>query len=507
MSYQSDPMPRRDLVAYGLVPAAAIAFHAITIAGYGIFRDELYYLACADHLDWGYVDHPPLSIAILAAVRAGFGDSLAVIRMPAILANALTVLLAASLARALGGAAMAQRLAAVSTATFPIGLALAGFFSMNAFDLAFWIGATRIVAAALRPGADARLWLWFGVVAGFGLQNKISVLFLGFGLFAGLVLARRFDLLRSRWTWLGGVIALALFLPHLVWQVVHGAPTLEFMENARRFKMAEMGALAFTGEVLLNAGPLLLPILFGGLGYLIFARSARAARPIGWAFVVVFAVMAATGAKPYYMAAALPLMFAAGGVAWERWLPQRGGVLLGLVAINFVVLAPFTKAILPVDVFVTYAQAIGLMPSSGERQAVGRLPQHFADQHGWEDLARLVAQVRNTLPEEERERACVFGQNYGHAGAIDYFGPRLGLPHAAAPHNSYWMWGPPCRSDVWIVIGEQRETLETIFATVELGEVFRCDACMPFEDGKTIWIGRGLREPIETVWPRLKRFV
>lgn len=507
-----DAPPRRDAVAYALLPALGALFHLVTIGGYGIFRDELYYLACAERLDWGYVDHPPLSLVILSVTRAILGDSVAAIRIPAILASACTVVLSVSLARALGGRAFAQRLTALCVATFPIGLGLAGIFSMNAFDLVFWIAILRIVAHLL-AGADPRWWLAFGGLAGLGLQNKISVLFVGFGVFAGMLVAGRVAPLRSRWFWLGGLTAFVLFAPHVVWQIVHGWPTLEFMQNARLHKMAEMTTLAFAGEVVLNAGPLLLPVWLAGVAFLLFARESRPARPLGWAFVVIFAVMAATGAKPYYMAAAFPFLFAAGGVAWERWSERDGGLrlrraLVVLAALNFVVLAPFAKAILPVDVFVAYAQAIGIVPSLGERNAIGRLPQHFADQHGWRSLVEQVARVRDGLAEAERSGVCIFARNYGQAGAIDHFGPALGLPRAVAGHNSYWHWGPgSCGTEVWIVIGGTPEEVTPLFVSVEPAATFACAECMPHEDGKTIWIGRGLREPIEDLWPRVKRFI
>jgi hypothetical protein len=502
----------RDRIAYVAIPAAIVAFHLATASGYGIFRDELYYLACANHLDWGYVDHPPLSILVLAIVRAICGASLFSVRLtPAVSAGA-TALLGAATARALGGGRFGQRLASLCAATFPLGMALGGFFSMNALDVLCWTAMIRVVATIL-DGGDPRLWLAFGAIAGAGLENKISVLFLGFGLAVGLVGSRRWEILRSRWIWLGAGLAAALFLPHVIWQIAHGWPTLEFMDNARRLKMSTMTPWGFLGEQIVNAGPQSLLVWVAGAGFLLVSPAARAWRAIGWTFVAVLAVMIAQGAKPYYLGPIYPSLFAAGAVAWERSTFGRAGTwvragLLAVVATGAVALAPLTKGLLPEETFIAYAKALRLAPSSGERHERGRLPQHFADMHGWKELAETVAKVKGALPPEDQHHICVFGQNYGEAGAIDRFGPALGLPGAVSAHNAYWTWGAgDCADATWIVIGDDRETLETIFESVTLGATFTCDLCMPYENDNPLWVCRRLKIPIEALWLKAKKFV
>jgi len=503
-------MARRDRIAYAVIPAAVVVFHLATAPGYGIFRDELYYLACADHLGLGYVDHPPLSIAVLALVRALFGTSLYALRLAPALAAGATALGAASIARAFGGGTFAQRLGALGAATFPLGLAIGGFFSMNAFDVLLWTGAIRVLVAIL-SGGDPKLWVAFGALTGLGLENKISVLFLGLGVAAGIALSRRWELLRTRWIWIGAGAALALVVPHLLWQAANGWPTIEFMANARRLKMSSITPWGFVGEQILNAGPLALPVGAAGVWTLLRSDAARPWRAIGWAYLVILTLMILQGAKPYYLGPIYPSLFAAGAWAWERGTPSHRWtrrVLAGAVLAGGLALAPLAKPLLPVETFVTYAKALHVMPSSGERHALGRLPQQFADMHGWRELAETVARVKNTLPPEEQTHVCVFGQNYGEAGAIDRFGPALGLPRAVSGHNSYWLWGPgSCEGATWIVIGDDRETLETIFESVTLGETFHCDLCMPYEDENPIWVCRRLKQPASTLWLQVKKFV
>jgi hypothetical protein len=496
--------PPRDRVAAVAIPVAIVVLHLLTWRQYGIFRDELYYLACASHLDWGYVDHPPLSIAILAGVRALFGESLFAMRAAVALVAGGVAFLTGDLARALGGGSFAQRLAALSASMAPGVVALCGFYSMNAFDLLFWTACARVLASIV-SGGDPRLWLAFGALAGLGLQNKISVSFLGFGVAFGIVAALRFDLLRTRWIWLGAAIALALFLPHLVWQVAWDAPTLEFMRNARERKMATLSPFAFLGEVALSAGPGTVVVLLSGLVLLL---RERAWRVLGLAFAAVLALLIVSGGKPYYAIAAYPIAFAAGGVALERWAPRAWarGVVVAVVITGGAVAAPLAKGFLPAETFVAYARTLGVMPSSGERSRLGRLPQHFADMHGWKELAETVARVHATLP--EGDKVCVAGQNYGQAGAIDHFGPALGIPPAVSTHNSYWIWGADrCADAVWIVIGDDRENLERLFESVERAATFDCDLCMPYEDDNPIWVCRRPKVDLKAMWPRMKHFI
>ncbi len=499
--------------ALWLLPAATLAFHLATLHGYGYFRDELYYLACGRHLDFGYVDHPPLIGLVAAAVRALAGESLPAIRFLPAVAAATTVWLAMAIARALGGSPFAQLLAGLATALCPVYVALFGILSMNAFDILIW-AALFWLAARLLAGADPRLWLAFGAVAGIGLENKVSVLFLGFGLVVGSILARRWDVLRSRWLWLGGGLALLLFLPHLLWQQAHSWPTLEFMANARRHKMAELGALDFAGEQILNAGPVALPLWIGGLGWLLLARAGRPFRALGWAYLVMLVTMTASGSKPYYLGPAYTVLFAAGGVAAAGWLrtPRFASALrpvaAGTLLAGGLLVAPLAKPLLPVDLYVRYAAAAGIAPSTDERHELARLPQFFADMHGWPELAAAVAAVHRALPEADRARACVFGQNYGEAGAIDLFGPAYGLPPAISGHNSYHLWGPgQCTGEVVIVIDDDRETLEGLFASVAHAATFTCRDCMPYENGSPIWVARGLKPAIAELWPRVKKYI
>jgi len=504
------PPPRGEsLIRWG-IPVVVLVFFAATAHGYGVFRDELYYIACARHLDWGYVDHPPLVALIARLTLAACGPSWTALRMLSALAAAGTVFLAGETARELGGGRWARVFGLVLTATAPVYLSLFSIYSMNAFDVLIWAGLARL-AVHLLAGGSPRLWIAFGVLAGVGLENKFDVALLGAGLVAGCVLARRFELFRTRWIWLGGVCAVALFVPHVIWQAVNDWPTREFIANAQRGKITVLGPLGFVAKQFSMAGPVGFSFALAGLAWLLAGRGARRFRPLGWAALAVLVVLALSISKPYYFAPALTLLFPAAGVAVEAWTSRRWATALraaALVALlPILVAAPLVKPLLSEDGMVRYSAALGIRPGSDENHRVGRLPQFFADMHGWREMAEAVAAVQAALPDADRKRACIYGQNYGEAGAIDFFGPALGLPPAISQHNSYWMWGPgSCTGEVVVIIGGDRSDHLRSFASVAPAGTIRCADCMPYESELTIWIARGLRIPVAEAWRGSKHY-
>jgi 4-amino-4-deoxy-L-arabinose transferase-like glycosyltransferase len=260
--------------------------HIFTNGNYGMFRDEFYYIACSKHLDWGYVDHPPLSIVLLAISNGALGTSVHAVRVLPALAGAGLVVLAGLLAREMGGRRFAQGFAALAAMISPAYLVLTGFYSMNSLDLLFWAAAYCLMIRLARTG-NPRLWIALGLTLGLGLLNKISILFLGFGLVAGMVLTPLRTHFRNPYFWLGGLLAAVLFLPHILWQIQNGWPTLEFMNNARTYKISDLSILEFFKGSTLEIHPFNLPIWLAGLTWLLFAPSARRFRFLGLVFLAV----------------------------------------------------------------------------------------------------------------------------------------------------------------------------------------------------------------------------
>ncbi len=499
-------------LAWG-VAALHVLLHLATNGRYGIFRDEFYYLACADHLAWGYVDHPPLSIALLALQRALLGDSVHAIRLLPALAGAALILLAAVLARELGGGRFAQGLAALCVAIVPQYLVITGYYSMNALDLLVWAVGALLVIRMVKTDDD-RLWLWLGAVLGLGLLNKMSPLFFATGLGAGVLLTPLRSHLRRPRLWLGGLLAGLLFLPHVLWQVANSWPTLEFIENATRYKNAEFSVAQFALAQILEIHPFLAPIVLLGLGWLFAHHEGRRFRVLGILYVTVFAVMALQKSKPYYLGPAYPMLLAAGAVAFEAgtagwaWAGRARFALIAVLATGGLVVAPLVVPVLPIETLVRYEGALGLHAPASEKKQMGLLPQHFADRFGWEEMAQAVAGVYRALPPEERSEAIILASNYGEAGALRYYGRRLGLPPAVSQHNNFYLWGPGRGTGaVVITVGIPRGDLRDAFESVTVGPRLDSPYAMPYEIENPILVCRGLRLPLAEAWRRGKSFI
>jgi len=492
---------------------ATVILHLTCLTQYGWFRDELYYMASTRHLALGYVEHPPLSIAILTLVRAIFGESLAAVRIVAALFGAATVFLTGRLTRAAGGGAFAQTLACLGATLAPVYLAIGHFYSMNAIEIALWPAASLILLRALRTGRTLD-WALLGGILGLGLLNKISMSWLGIGIALGLLLTPHRRVLRTPGPWIATAIASVIFLPHAFWQIANHNPTIEFIHYATSRKMVPVSPLGFLQGQVLTMGPGNALVWVAGLLFALLARKGRPWQIFAWVWLAVCALLLANGtSRSNYLSPAYPALFAAGGVAWERWL--SGGfarwmrpVLLALFALLGIVTVPFALPVLPVQNFLRYQSALGMTPRAEERGQIGPLPQHYADMFGWDEIAALVARAWATLTPEERLHARVFGQNYGEAGAVDVLDHHLGLPPTLSGHNSYWLWGPEgWDGKVLIIIGGDPEDNAKWFDSIQQVGKVNVPFAMPYERGIGVSIGRGLKMPVAGAWPKLKSYI
>ena len=491
---------------------AKTIFHFIFTGKYGYFRDELYYLACADHPAWGYVDHPPLSILVLYLVRRLIGDSLFAIRLIPVLAGGIPIIFAALIAREMGGRRFAQALAALATFTAPIFLAHSTYFSMNSLDLFFTAAAIYIFTKII--GTDnMRLWLPFGFVAGLGLLNKFNIGIFGVSLICGIVLTKKRRFFFNRWIYFGGAISFFIFLPHLIWQMENGRPFAEFIANAKAIKMTHMSIPEFLGSQALLIGPLALPISLAGLGYLLFAKRASDYRVWAIAFLSMITIVILQKGKSYYMAPVYPILFCAGAVAAENCATTKIRKTLIMAACEFLLLpslliVPLAVPVLRPDNYEKYAVLIKVEAPRDEKHELSMLPQHFADRFGWENMARTVSEVYSGLTEAEKEKCAILAGNYGQAGAMDFFGPKYGLPKAVSIHNSYWMWGPGNMSgEIVISVGVAQDELLKYFAFVDERARVRSANAMPAENNLPVYLCKNMKIPLSEFWRIHKKYI
>jgi hypothetical protein len=483
-----------------------------TFAGYGIFRDELYYLACSHRLDLGYVDQPPLSIYILALNRLLLGDSLFALRLLPALAGALSVLFTGLIVRKIGGGTVAVTLACLSIIAAPIHLAMNTIYSMNSLDILLWTLAAYVLVLIVTKNRPIH-WIMLGLVVGLGLLNKIAMIWFAAGLVVGVVLTKERRHFTSRWPYLAAVVAFLLFTPYIIWNAMHDVAHVEFIRNATSLKYASVTRADFAIGQLIIMSPATSPVWLAGLFLVLLSGAGKPFRILGVIYISVFAILFINGhSKPEYMAPAYPMVLAAGGVQLEALSRRRFWAWLkyalpAVIVIVGAAMAPMTLPFLPVKTYIRYAERAGMGPGSYEGKEVSQLHQFYADMFGWEHMAETVSKVYAALPEEERDRTVAWGANYGEAGALEYYSRKYELPPVISSHNSYWIWGygsPHYRTVIFI--GVEREDVAGSFDEVEEAGTIQCDYCMPYENNLTVFVCRGPKVAWDAVWDSVKHY-
>lgn len=504
--------PSIIFLSLGIIAAFKFLLHLIVNAttAYGYFRDEFYYLACSDHLAWGYVDQPPFSVAMLKLSSLLFGESLWAVRVFPALAGAGVIFLTGLIVMKLGGKLFEVILAAIAVFVAPIFLAMNGFYSMNSFDHLFWICAVYLVMLIFdKP--SLRLWVVLGIVLGLGLMNKISVLWLGAGIFVALMLTPKRLFLLTKGPYIAAGIAFLVFLPYLIWQQVYDWPLLEFIENASSQKYTEKSAFDFTLEATMMMHPVNALIWMAGLAYFLFNQNGKKHRWIGIIFLVIFLILISNKtSKAEYLAPAFPMLLAGGAVLIGSWLKNKWVrvSIVVLLIVGGILTAPLVVPLLPVEDYIAYAKAIGLEPSTSEKKELGPLPQFYADMHGWENMAIEISKIYENLPDADKGNAKFFGQNYGEAGAIAFYRNKYPLPPAVSGHNNYWIWGPgKANKDVVVIIlGSNLEDNSKIFEEVEQKGIVVSKYAMPYESNLPVFVARNPKVFLEEIWCELKHY-
>jgi Dolichyl-phosphate-mannose-protein mannosyltransferase len=490
----------------------ALLVHLLTNQHYGYFRDELYFIACARHLDFGYVDLAPLSVLLLRIELMLFGTSLFALRLFPAIAGSFIIALTGLVARELGGRVWAVALSCIAALCAPVYLSVGNFYSLNVYGPILWTGCAYVLIRIINGGSP-RWWFWFGIIVGLGLENKHSIAFFAAALIAGVLVTPERRHFARPWVWLGALIALLFALPNIVWQMQHGWPTWVLLQNiAHSHKNVVLTPTQFIAQQVLLMNPATLPIWLGGLIWQFVSREGRRYRALGFAYLVALAEFIVMHGKNYYLVPAYPMLFAAGGIAIERvfelrmwWLkPVLAAAMIALA----VIIAPVAIPILPPEKLIAYMRTIHLAPPWTETSHTAALPQLFADQFGWEEMVRSVARVHQNLSPEEQRQAAIFCQNYGEAGAIDLFGPKYGLPQALSGHQNYFFWGPRgYGGQVVIVLDEGADEEGEQFQSVEdRGSVENSPWAMPWEQRVHVYICRGLKGTLRDLWPKLRNW-
>ena len=543
---------RTELALLGGMAALKLLLHFCFNSYYGYQRDELYFIACGEHLAWGYVDVGPLAMWLGRLSREVLGESLFALRFFPAVAGAVTVFLTGLLAREFGAKRWGQFLAALTVIIAPVWLQSGNILALPSFEPFFWVLGAYLVVRIVKENGDSpkengpqengdcpkengdcpqrpkgdgtvpvfrtapvfrtvpvfrgsRTWLLVGVVAGFGLLNKPSMLFFGGGLALGLLLTPERKHFANKWLWLGGLLALLIVSPFVYWQIKHDWATVQFLIGMNRTQMSRIPRLMFLIGQVFYVHPFNAPIWLAGLGYLLLSKAARPFRVLAWIYLVPLAAMVAIQSKIYYLAPAYPMLLAAGACVIEGFLAKRRAswpkaAIPAALVLGGLVTVPVGLPVLPIDKLDAYVDAVTFGAVANAYEVTGT----FHDQHGWEEQVATVAEVYHGLPPDDRDNCIIFARNFGEAGAIDFYGPEHGLPKAYSLHQNYYFWGPPPDGKVTVVIGVSREELDSIFAEVEEAAVATCEGCMPYENNLPVFVCRQQRTSYKDLWPVLR---
>lgn len=499
-----------------LIWAIAVArffFHLYFNNRYGYFRDEFDYIACGNHLAWGYVDQPPLIPFLTHLSRAVLGDSLRAIRFVPAVATSLLVVQAAVIARELGGKTYAMVLTAITIVIAPQYLSNGSLLTTNCLEPNLWMACAYFIILAIKR-SQPRYWLLVGVFAGIGLEEKYSIAFFVIGIVVGLLVTEQRRVFLNKWIWLAAAAGFLIFLPNILWNIHYHWPFLQLMHNIR----AEgRDVILPAGEYFLQQAllilPLTAPIWIAGLIALLIHPRLKQYRVLGISYLACYAIFFGLHGKVYYLAPIYPMLLAAGAVVVEStlsrpklgWLKPTIAVILLLAGAH---VAPMVVPVLSPEGFLAYMRYLPMKPPVMEHaHARVPLPQWYADQFGWNEIVAETAVAWNQLSVDERRDCGIFAQDYGQAGAIDFLGRKYGLPPSLSGHQTWWLWGPRGYSgNCLIVLDDTEARLHQHFDSVQYVGT-SADNPYALEKEIPVFICRGSKfGTLERLWPRLKKW-
>lgn len=456
------------LLASGLLACFTI-FGLLGSWRYGFHRDELNFIQNAMHLDWGYVEYPPLTPLIARGIIVLFGPSTIALKFTAALVMCISYWITGMMARALGGGRFSQALAVICAATAPLGITNTRFFSYQTFDYLWWVLAAYLIIRLVQTD-NPRWWLSIGAILGLGMLTKYSIPFLVGGIAAGVLFTPIRNHLKSPWFWAGAILAGLIFLPNLIWMARHDWITLDFQSVTR----ARNILIGRTENFLLQqfyicTNPATIPIWLGALYVLFFKPEGKPYRILGWIYLFTLLLFLGAHGRYYYMAGAYPMLFAVGASLWVRIPHLKDWSLRNFWNQLDTGSRIFYPALVVFGLFFTFTLLPFTPVGSGWWHFNSELNPEIKEEINWPEQVEEVARIYGSLTPDEQSRTAILAGNYGEAGSIDLYGPEYGLPGAISGINSYWLRGfgnPP--PETVIILGFNQNKVESLFSDCTL---------------------------------------
>jgi hypothetical protein len=503
----------RSFLIIILLAAVKLLIPLIIHPDFEFHRDEFLYMAMGNHLALGYLEVPPFIALVSKLTALILGKSLYAMRFLPAVSGAVTVIVIGLIVRELGGRFFAQILAILAYLFSIVYLRMNLFLMPVTFDLMFFVLGSYLFIRILKKN-QPRLWVWLGVVTGFGLLNKYTMLLFAFGILIGLLLSSHRTLLLQKWPYLSALIALLIWLPNLIWQQQNGWPFFDHMRVLAESQLSHMNPGIFLlAQLLMNFYAA--PIWIIGLYSLLAGRLSRDFRPVGWLYVSILLVMLILNGKIYYLAPAYPMLLAAGAVSVEAYILRHQRywlkpAILSLMLMGYISLIPVGLPVLSTSGLIGYFRFASKYMGVGdalrwESGELHQLPQDYADMLGWKEMTEHVAQVYHSLPPAIREKCAIVTANYGEAGAIDYYAEQFDIPRCISKGGSFWGWGyREYDGECAVTVGFSEANVRGYYNIVEPAAPFQ----YPFarESGISVLVVKEPRIPLSELWAILKEY-
>jgi hypothetical protein len=477
-----------------------VLLHIFTSFNLEYHRDELLYFSLGRHPDFGFATVPPLTGWMAWLAQTLFGNSLFAVRIFPALGSGLIVFIVAGIAKELGGSGYARILAAVGIIISIIGLRTFLMFQPVYLDLLFWTLTFYLIIKFINTGSGKYLIL-FGICAGFSLLNKYLIGLLFAIILVVIPFTPHRNVFRNKYLWYGVIAGFLIFLPNLIWQVVHHFPVFSHLAELERTQLVNVDRGAFLREQLIIPGFATF-LTVAGVIYLLTGKKVRKFRFLAFVALGVIIVLILLRGKNYYTQGIFPALMGAGAVLWEKLLRKTW---LRLLFVAFLIL--LTIPIVPIGVpvfrqqklvsyFETLRTKYGMdFVTRFEDNSIHSLPQDYADMLGWEELTSITARAWESI--QDKKAAFIYAENYGQAGAITVIGKKYGLPEAVCFSESFRYWFPktfnPDITSMVYINDVPGEDVKTLFRKITVvGSISNPDAR---EYGTTVYL---CQDPVES---------
>ncbi|MDR0843867.1 MAG: glycosyltransferase family 39 protein [Tannerella sp.] len=388
---------------------------------YDLHRDEFLHLDQANHLAWGYVSVPPVT-SWISYVMGLLGNSFFWIRFFPALFGALTIVVVWKTIDELKGNLFAKILGATGV-LFSVLLRINLLYHPNSLDVLCWTSLYFVIIKYINT--EKQNWLFVAaIVFAVGFLNKYNILFLLIGLLPAIMLTKQRKLLANRKMAMAFLIGLLLILPNLIWQYNNQFPVFHHLKELTDTQLVNASRLSFLmSQTVFFLGALF--VIISALYALWFYNPFKKYKSFFWAIIFTLAVFTYFRAKGYYAIGIYPIYIAFGSVyladlfrtGWKRYLQP---IAIAISILFFILLYNVAFPNKSPEYFLENEKKykdLGLLRWEDGKDHT--LPQDFADMLGWQELAHKVDKVYSDLAEPDK--TLVFCDNYGQAGAINYY--------------------------------------------------------------------------------------